>query len=355
MTNNDLGDTLAQQVAAAAEAGTPLRIRGGGSKDFLARTIAGEPLEVSGHRGIINYEPTELVLTARAGTPLNELDIALRESGQMMPFEPPRFSDATTLGGAIAAGLSGPRRPWAGSARDLVLGVRLINGRGESMRFGGEVMKNVAGYDISRLVTGSFGTLGVLLDVSMKVLPLPEAEEAIQLETNEAQGFYIVDEAYRAGVPISGAAHDGRHLYARLSGTKLAVDAGLKRLGGEQQSDPATFWHALRDHQLPFFTQDGPPLWRLSLPPLSGIPELSGHRLADWGGQQHWLRTDAKADAVFREAVRLHGHATLFRGGEQGGEVFHPLATPVRRLHVRVKAAFDPKGIFNPGRLYAGL
>ncbi|SEO56111.1 glycolate oxidase subunit GlcE [Aquisalimonas asiatica] len=355
MTSNDHGDALAQQVAAAADSGTPLRIRGQGSKDFLGRTPSGDVLDLSAHSGIINYEPTELVLTARAGTPLSELEAALSGSGQMMPFEPPHFGDASTIGGTIAAGLSGPRRPWAGSARDLILGVRLINGQGENMRFGGEVIKNVAGYDVSRLATGSYGTLGVILDISMKVLPLPEAEVSLRLDHGETEGFNAVEQAFRAGVPVSGAAHDGKQLRVRLSGTKLAVDAGIKHLGGEQDDDPATFWHALRDHRLPVFTDDGPALWRLSLPPMADIPDLPGQRLADWGGQQHWLRTDASPEHVFSEAARLGGHATCFHGGDRDGDVFHPLSPGLRRLHERVKTAFDPKGILNPGRLYAGI
>ncbi|MFV8833666.1 glycolate oxidase subunit GlcE [Aquisalimonas sp.] len=355
MTSNDHGDTLAQQVADAADNGTPLCIRGRGSKDFLGRTPKGDVLDLSAHSGIINYEPTELVLTARAGTPLAELEAALSESGQMMPFEPPHFGDASTIGGTIAAGLSGPRRPWAGSARDLILGMRLINGQGENMRFGGEVIKNVAGYDVSRLATGSYGTLGVVLDVSMKVLPLPEAEVSLRLDHTEVDGFNAVEQAFRAGLPVSGAAHDGEQLRVRLSGTKLAVDAGIRHLGGEQDDDPTTFWHALRDHRLPLFTDDGPALWRLSLPPLPDTPDLPGKRLADWGGQQHWLRTDASPEQVFGEAERLGGHATCFRGGDREGDVFQPLSPGVRRLHERVKTAFDPKGILNPGRLYAGI
>ena len=355
MSDQDQAEQLAQQVAEAAEAGTAVCIRGAGTRGFLGRPVDGQTLDVSGHRGIVNYEPTELVMTARAGTPLDELEATLTEQGQMMPFEPPRFATGATLGGAIATGLSGPRRPWAGAARDLVLGTRLINGRGEHIRFGGEVMKNVAGYDVSRVVTGSHGTLGVLTEVSMKVLPLPEAEEAIRLDQDETRGFATVEEAYRAGVPVSGAAHDGDQLYLRLSGTRLAVDAGLKHLGGERDDDPRTFWNALRDHTLSFFTADGPPLWRLSLPLLAGAPDLPGTRLADWAGQQQWIRSDASPQTVFTEAKRLGGHATLFRGGSGNGEIFQPLEPGVRHLHEQLKVAFDPKAILNPGRMYPGL
>lgn len=351
---NDRTAELAERIADATARGTPLSPRGGGTRGFLGRAVTAEPLDLAGHAGIVNYEPTELVLTARAGTPLDTVASTLAEQGQMLPFEPPRFGAGSTLGGAIATGLSGPRRPWAGATRDLVLGTRLINGRGEAMRFGGEVMKNVAGYDVSRLVTGSHGTLGVITEVSMKVLPLPEAEAAVSLEIDEHSGFRAVESAYRAGVPVTGSAHDGQRLHVRLSGTERAVTAGCQHLGGEHQGDPTPFWQGLRDHQLAFFTRDGPPLWRLSVPMLSETPNLQGERLTDWNGQQHWLRTAESAEVVFAEATRLGGHATCYAGAGDDA-AFQPLGTAIHRLHQRLKAAFDPARILNPGRLYADL
>lgn len=353
--DRDVTPELAERVAAAAGGGTGLRIRGGGSKDFYGRQPAGETLDVSAHRGIVNHEPTELVLTARAGTHLAELEAALHEQGQMMPFEPPDFGGGATLGGTIACGLSGPRRPWAGAARDFVLGTRVINGSGEVLRFGGEVMKNVAGYDVSRLVTGSLGTLGVILEVSMKVLPRPRGESTRILELDPAAAFARVEEAYRAGLPVAGAVHDSQRLHLRLAGAAQAVDAGIEALGGEAPADAETFWRALRDHQLPFFRNDGPPLWRISLPPRATLSALPGERLLDWNGQLVWLRTEAPPTRVFAAASEAGGHATLFRGGDRGGDVFQPLATPVRRLHERIRNAFDPQRILNPGRMYEGL
>lgn len=355
MDDRDLSDALAGQVSEAAEQQRALRIRAGGSKDFYGREPRGDLIDVSGHRGIVNYEPTELVCTVRAGTPLTAVEAALAEQRQVMPFEPPHFSDSATIGGATACGLSGPRRPWGGAARDLVLGVRLINGRGQAMRFGGEVMKNVAGYDISRLVVGSLGTLGVLTEISMKVMPAPDEIETRVLEVAEEAGFRAVEEAYREGLPVTGAAHDGERLYVRLAGTPSAVRSGRERLGGEGAADPETFWRDLRDHALEFFGGDDLPLWRLSLPPLTPLPELPGRRLADWGGQLHWVRTDAPAFDVFRRTASAGGHATLFRGGGRDGEIFQPLPAGSWKLHQRIKAAFDPAGILNPGRLYADL
>ena len=352
---DDHSSAIAERVARAAEAGTALRIRGGGSKDFHGRTPVGDVLDISGHRGIVNHEPTELVLTARAGTRLRAIEAALRKAGQMMPFEPPHFDGRATLGGAIASGLSGPRRPWAGSARDFVLGVRLINGKGQQLRFGGEVMKNVAGYDISRLVTGSLGTLGVITEVSLKVLPAAAAETTRVLELPPEQAFAQVETHFRAGMPITGAVHDGTSLYVRLGGAERAVAAGRERLGGEALGDAPAFWRALRDHKLPFFLAAGPPLWRISLPPRTAVPELPGPRLFDWNGQLVWQRTETDAERVFAAAAECGGHAMKFYGGERDAEVFQPLSRPARQLHERLKRAFDPAGVLNPGRMYGGL
>ena len=359
MAQRDYSESLVEAVRAAADTGSPLRLVGGGSKDFYGRAPAPMPdhdvVDISRHRGIVNHEPTELILTARAGTRLRAIEAALHREGQMMPFEPPHFSGRATLGGAIAAGLSGPRRPWGGSARDFVLGVRLINGRGEHMRFGGEVMKNVAGYDVSRLVTGSLGMLGIITEVSLKVLPAPAAEATRVLDLPAEAGFARVEQAHRDGMPIAAAAHDGHALYVRLAGATRAVDSGIERLGGDALGDGPAFWRALRDHKLPFFQQAGSPTWRISLPPGTRPPRLPGRRLLDWNGQLVWQRTDADPATVFAAAAERGGHATLMQGGDRSGDVFQPLAPAVRRLHERVKAAFDPQGLFNPGRMYEGL
>ncbi|HEX9626709.1 MAG TPA: glycolate oxidase subunit GlcE [Acidiferrobacterales bacterium] len=352
--SNDLSDALCATVRDAAERKTPLVIYGGGSKAFYGRRVEGEPLAVAGHRGIVHYAPSELVLSARAGTPLNEIEAALAQAGQMLPFEPPHFGAGATLGGCVACGLSGPRRPHAGSVRDYVLGVTLVNGRGEHLRFGGEVMKNVAGYDVSRLMTGALGTLGVLLDVSLKLLPRPEQELTLALALPAEPAIAAMNAWAATPLPLSACCHDGERLVVRLSGAPSAVRAAHARLGGEPLDNGADYWGALREHAQPFFAGDAP-LWRLSLPPATPPLDLPGAWLIDWGGAQRWLRSDAPDDAIRRAAAAAGGHATLFRGGDRRGEVFAPLSDAVQRWHRNLKQAFDPAGILNRGKMYSDI
>ncbi len=362
----DLSRELQERVVDAAASGTKLAIVGGGSKSFLGRVASGVPLSVAGHRGIVSYEPRELVLTARAGTPLRELEAALAECGQMMPFEPPHFGtgldgdvgSAATLGGTVACGLSGPRRPYAGAVRDHVLGVRLLNGQGENLRFGGEVMKNVAGYDLSRLQVGAFGTLGVLLDVSIKVLPLPTEEVTLTQDRSAADSLIYLLALARRALPLSAACHDGDRLYLRLSGAATAVAQGRSQLGGDLLSETEAFWRdKIREQGHGFFEDDGGdvPLWRISVPAATPWLDLPGKVFLDWAGTQRWLKSDAPADVIRQVVASVGGHATLFRGGDPAGEVFHPLSAPVWGVHARLKRAFDPQGLFNPGRMYAGI
>ena len=351
--SNDITDELKARVEAAARERRPISVVGGGSKHFLGRLIQAEDFEAGAHRGVVSYEPSELVVTVRAGTPLEQLQAVLAEHGQMLAFEPPRFGDSSTIGGTVACGLSGPRRPYAGAARDFVLGTRVINGRGEVLRFGGQVMKNVAGYDVSRLMTGAMGTLGLLLEISMKVLPRPAVESTRVFEVDLADALERMNRWAAQPLPLSGACHDGDRLYLRLSGTPGGVRSATERLGGETLEDDS-FWRDLREQSLPFFTGDAP-LWRLSVP--AGTPPLAlpGRTFADWGGALRWLVSDAEADSIRSVAASAGGHATLFRGGDRRGEVFHPLTPPLLKLHRRLKLAFDPEGIFNPGRMYEGI
>ena len=350
----DLTASLCERVRAAAGDATPLAIAGGGTKDFLGRMTQAEPLDVSGHRGIVTYEPTELVLSARGGTLLSEVNATLSGQGQMLAFEPPGFGEAATIGGTIATGLSGPARPYAGAARDFVLGTRVLNGKGEALRFGGEVMKNVAGYDVSRLMTGAYGTLGVLLEVSLKVLPRPAAVRTLAFDMTAAEAVRRCNAWAAKPFPVTGACHEGERLRLRLAGTEGGVVAAADTLGGDIVDDDE-FWTALREQTLPFFTRADAPLWRMSVPPGAELMSPAGDTLIDWGGALHWLRTDAPAAEVRAAVERAGGHAVLFRGGDRTGEVFHPLAPAVRRLHERIKAAFDPTGIFNSGRMYEGI
>lgn len=352
----DLTEDLRRRVLDAAETRTPLAIRGSGSKAFYGRDSGGEPLDVSGHRGIVSYEPTELYLTARAGTPLAEIDAALTDSGQMLGCEPPAFGPGATVGGTVAAGLSGPRRPYAGSVRDYVLGVKVLNGRGEVLRFGGQVMKNVAGYDVSRLMTGALGSLGVLLEVSFKVLPRPVAECTLVQEATQTEAIERLNRWAGQPLPLSASAWDDGRLSVRLSGAAAAVEAAARALGGERLDPVAAeaAWAALREQTHAFFAGDEP-LWRLSVAPASAVLALPGAQLIEWGGAQRWWRGDGEAAGLRARAAAAGGHATRFRGGERSGEVFQPLAPGLLALQAELKRSFDPHGIFNPGRLYAGL
>ncbi len=351
---DDRSAELAERVRAAAAAATPLAITGGGSKAFYGRPVAGETLEVGPHRGVIAYEPTELIVTARAGTPLADIEALLADNGQMLASEPPHFAGGATLGGAIATGLSGPRRPFAGAVRDHVLGVRLLDGQGHVLRFGGEVIKNVAGYDVARLATGALGTLGVILDVSLKVLPRPEAEASVRLDADASTVSHRVEAALQAGAPITGVAYDGEAGWVRLSGARSSVEASAEDLGDAVLHE-TDFWADLRDHRLSVLADGADPLWRIALPPRTALPELPGRAIMDWNGQLIWLRTPAAADEVRAAAVRAGGHATLFRGGASDEGVFAPLEPAVMRYHQRLKNAFDPERILNPGRMYPEL
>ncbi len=350
-TGADLGPVLQERVRQARQDGTALRVRGGGSKDFYGRVPRGAPLEVSGHRGVVDYEPTELVVTARAGTPLITLEALLHEHAQMLPFEPPHFGPGATLGGAIACGLSGPRRPYAGSVRDFVLGVRCLTGRGEVLSFGGQVMKNVAGYDISRLMTGALGTLGILLEVSLKVLPRPARELTMSLAMTPDEAVRTMNRWAGRPLPISATCYLEGRLWVRLSGSEAGVVAAAEALGGEALAQGARFWETLREHRHGFF-QDERPLWRLSVPPAAPPLALHGDVLLEWGGAQRWFKGDVTAERLRRRAAELGGHATVFRHGDRGGEVFHPLSAPLMALHRRLKEVFDPDNLLNPGRLY---
>ena len=352
----EIVDQLAAAIRDAAKQKRPLCIRGGGTKDFYGGTIHGYQISTLDCRGIVSYEPTELVITARAGTPLAEIEAALREKGQMLAFEPPHFGSTATLGGCVAAGLSGPRRPYAGAVRDFVLGVRLLDGKGDELKFGGQVMKNVAGYDVSRLMAGALGTLGVLLEASLKVLPLPAADTTLRLECGEAEAIERMNRWAAQPLPVTATAWRDGNLDVRLSGARVAVDAAAKRLGGTVV-DPdrvERFWAGIREHADPFFAGSDP-LWRLSVKPTTPPLALAGAQLIEWGGALRWLKSGADRATMRDTAARAGGHATLFRGGDKAAGVFHPLAPALMKIHMNLKQTFDSAGILNPGRLYPEL
>ncbi len=359
---------LQQRVLEAKRRARPLNIVGGNSKSFYGREAGGADLalEVAAHEGVIHYDPAELVITARAGTRIVDLEELLALQNQMLGFEPPQFTRAATLGGAVAAGLAGPRRPYsgAGAVRDFVLGVKILNGGGDVMRFGGEVMKNVAGFDISRLMAGAMGTLGVLLEVSLRVVPQPQAEKTLVLEQPDpVDAIALFNRLAGRPLPLSAAAWRDGETRIRLSASAAGVKSAAKIIGGEEDSDAAgaagrKFWQQLRDHQLPFFLHEQP-LLRASLPPAAALTLPPGAmQFLDWGGAQRWITGPVDADLMrsLRRAVAEHGgHVTRFRHADRRGEVFQPLAPVLQILHLRLKRAFDPGGILNPGRLYGDL
>ncbi len=357
-------DEFQETIAAAAAAGRPLRLRGGGSKDFYGGMLAGEVLSTSAYRGIVAFEPSELYLTARCGTPLAEIDALLAEKEQMLACEPPhgfghgeggvRGGNAT-VGGAVAAGLSGPRRVQVGGLRDFVLGARLIDGRGQLLEFGGQVIKNVAGYDVSRLLAGSLGTLGLLAEVTLKVLPRPQQEICLGFEFGEAEAIAALNRWAGQPLPLSASFWYGGRLLVRLSGAQAAVAAARSKLGGEAVGLPG-FWDDVREHRHPAFAGDV--LWRIALPSTAAPLNLPGAGAIEWGGGQRWLAADLDPDTVRDAAARAGGHAVLFRAPESQRcrtGAFAPPTPAVLALHRRVKQVFDPHGILNPGRLYAEL
>jgi glycolate oxidase FAD binding subunit len=344
---------FSQTIHEAVSNKKPLRIRGGGSKDFYGGKLQGEILDTRPYSGIVQYEPTELVITARAGTPLAEIEAALKDRGQMLAFEPPYFGNRATLGGCIAAGLSGPRRAATGAARDFMLGVRMLDGHGNDLRFGGQVMKNVAGYDVSRLMSGSLGTLGLLLEVSLKVLPLPPAEATLRFELPEDKAIQMLNQWAGKPLPISASAYTGGELGLRLSGAAAAIEAACKKLGGARIDDAQAeqFWIGIREQTDTFF-RSNTPLWRLSVKSTTPPLKLPGGQLIEWGGALRWLKSDVDAKTIRDAAASAGGHATLFRASDKSAGVFQPLTPALLKVHKQLKQTFDPAGIFNPGRLY---
>ncbi|KZX58772.1 glycolate oxidase subunit GlcE [Halioglobus sp. HI00S01] len=338
---------LQEAVVEAASDQRPLRITAGGTKTHaVGRDCEGTPLNVGGHTGIIDYQPSELMLQARAGTPVAELAAAVASEGQVLPFEPPRYGGNATLGGTLACNLSGPGRPWLGSIRDATMGVGLINGRGEQLALGGKVMKNVAGYDASRLQAGALGCLGLITDVTLKVVPAPEQTLTLTFEMDAQQALQTMSEKAATPRPLTAACWlDGR-LYLRLAGAASAVQATAASWGGETLTAEHPFWADLRDMSLPFFKGDQP-LWRQSTRATEPLQAETGC-LIDWAGQQRWYRS---SDAPAVEA----GHVVLFAGGDRNTEVRGELDPVQQRLQLRLKQTFDPQGIFNPGRLYSWM
>jgi len=351
--DRDLTAELTERVRAASAAAEPLRILGGDTKAFYGRPVLGTPLSIRGHAGVVTYDPAELVITARAGTLLTEITNLLAAHGQHLPFEPPRFGPGATIGGTVAAGLAGPARARSGPVRDYVLGVRVLTGDGRALRFGGEVMKNVAGYDLSRLMAGALGILGILLEVSLKVLPQPPAQRTVAFDLDESTALERMAALARSGLPVSASCWSGGRWCVRLDGAETTLRAASRRLGGEEVADAALFWSSVREQALAGLDGTGP-LWRLSVPAQSKPLGLAASPLIEWNGAQRWYSC-GQAEEVRGAAGSARGVATWFRGAPRDAEVFAPLPAPVMRLHHALKQIFDPARVLNPGRMYADL
>jgi glycolate oxidase FAD binding subunit len=350
----DCCDGLLAAVREARETQKPLRICGGNSKaDWLGRSINGKPLDLAQHSGVVDYQPSELVITARAGTRVSDINNLLHQQGQMLACESPSLRDTATIGGTVACNISGPVRPWGGSIRDAVLGIQIINGRAELLNFGGQVMKNVAGYDVSRLQAGALGTLGIITQVSIKVVPRPETTLTLAYELGAADAIRRMNESSAQPAPLSGACWVDNKMYLRLSGNESAVRFTAQSWGGQQCPESEQPWEALKQMTHPFFAGDEA-LWRLSIK--STVPP-QGHEptLIDWGGAQRWLRGELDFAALQKVASAAGGHAINFKGGDRNGEVRSELGKAQQQIQQRLKLAFDPDGILNPGRLYSWM
>lgn len=351
---SDISNQLVEAVQAARADGKKLNIQGRGSKSFMGREATGEPLSVADHTGVVEYHPVELVLTVRAGTPVSEIQQVLAENGQYLSCESPEFGGNASIGGTLACNLSGPSRPWSGSIRDLVLGTRIINGKGEHLRFGGQVMKNVAGYDVSRLQAGAMGTLGVITEISFKVMPKPASTMTLVRKMDVQEALATMNELAGQPKPLNAAAWLDGKLYLRLSGAQSAVEGTAEKWAGDALEDADDFWFKLREQQLDFFNGDMP-LWRFSVNSSKPIGMIDGDALIDWGGAQRWWRGLRDKQDMEKLAAAAGGQVSLFKGGDRSGELMHTQSKGLQRIHQQVKAAMDPDGIFNPGRLYGWL
>ena len=350
---------IIDRIRAAAADKLPLRIRAGGTKDFYGETLDGDIVDVRSLNGIVAYAPAELVITARAGTSLDEIEAALAEHGQMLAFEPPHHGVAATLGGIVACGFSGPRRAQAGAVRDFVLGVRIIDGTGEPLAFGGQVIKNVAGFDVSRLMTGALGTLGVLTDISLKTLPRPRRETTRVIECDGASALRRVNEWGGKPLPVSATCYIEGRLWVRLSGAAAGITAATRDIGGDEV-DGTLFWLSIRDQTHARFAtsmRNDATLWRLSVRSTAPWLEIAGEQIVEWGGALRWVvTTDGAAGSTLRAwAATNGGHAALYRGNDKSAGAFQPLAPPLLALHRRLKDVFDPHRILNRGRLFAEI
>ena len=349
----DIRSEITREIKDARKKRLPLEIKAGGTKHFYGRQIQGKPLVLSRHTGITEYEPSELYITARSGTPLREIEQVIVRQKQILPCEPPHFGSTATLGGMVATGLCGPRRAHAGAVRDCILGTEIINGKGEYLRFGGKVMKNVAGYDVSRLICGALGTLGAIMSVTLRLIPEPTCEHTIALTLSSREAIRKMNEWANTPLPVTATFHDGKDLYIRLSGSLSTVETSAKHIGGEPVDWNDVFWTNVKEQAHEFFLTKLP-IWRVAVPPNTEPLDISGTCVMEWNGALRWYTTDVKSEHIRAEVERAGGHACLFRNGD-AQHPFHPLSQASFTIHQKLKQAFDPAGILNPGKMYAQL
>jgi glycolate oxidase FAD binding subunit len=352
----NLEDDLQSQIELVSANGVPVRIIGGNTKAFYGHLVDAVDIDVSGHSGIVDYDPAELVITLRAGCKLKEVESLLAEKGQMLGFEPPHFGDEATIGGMVASGLTGPRRAFSGAIRDFILGVKLLNGRGEIVNFGGRVIKNVAGFDVSRLMVGALGTLGVLLEVSIRVIPKFEAEETLVFEHLDAQAHIDwINQQRRLPYPISASVWHQGQTKIRLSGSQQGIHSASHDLGGDK-IDSDEIWSGLKEQTHSFFGQEKS-IARVSVPSVEPDFLIAESQLIEWGGAQRWIEAPQTSLDQLRQQVSQHHRGTVcaFRGYDRHADIFHRPTDAIMTLHRNLKSSFDPTGMFNPGRLYAGL
>ncbi len=358
--DNDISSALQNSVKDAISNRTPLYIHGGNSKLFYGNIVDAAKLDISKHTGVISYDPTELCITVRAGTLLSDIEKVLDAENQLLPFEPPQYSPNTTIGGALAAGISGPRRAYTGSARDAILGVKIINGKGEIVSFGGQVMKNVAGYDLSRMMVRSQGTLGVILEVSIRLLPKPKREMTFSFNGDQAFALNYFQSSRVEQLPITASAWFNEEAYLRFSGSDNSlskISEDLKNtLSAKVLDESSQFWMDIRDHKHHFFGRTDKPLWRLSLSPAADeIKQINDNQFIEWGGAQRWVNTNTPSNIIQSSASSRNGYATLFQGDIPEVSCFPKLDKTLMKFHKQLKENMDPHGIFNPGRMYSGL
>lgn len=352
---NDQTDTIQKQIHAARRSQKALRIEGNNSKPFIGHATDGEIISSQSHTGILSYDASELVIKVRSGTTLNEINAALAENKQRLPFEPPDFSGHATIGGTIACNISGPARAYKGAARDYLLGASIINGKAEVLEFGGQVMKNVAGYDASRLMAGAYGTLGFILDVSIKVLPTNHTEITVAIEQPVNDAIETINRFAGINLPINASCYVNDTLYIRLSSSEQNTLAACERIcqqsGASVIDDSPSFWQSVREQQHDFFNNDSP-LARVSVPATTTDLELAGEQFIEWGGALRWLKSDTDIEQLRDSVKKIGGHVTAYKNYPDSVDYFQPLEPGIKTLHQRLKKAFDPNGILNPGRMY---